>query len=511
MRRTHGVLLAVMLGLTMLSTLVSIAGAAPAAAAPVLPAQFTDTVVASVGQPTAIAFLPDGRMLVTTQPGRLRVVSGGTLATDPRSRPLRTDLQQLRARPARRRRRPRRRVQGVLRLLHRARHQLQLPDGLGQPGGSADEPGLTLRDPRRQHRRPRQRDDPARRHLLQRRQPQRGRPAGRQGRSPLRQHRRRRLRLQGRQRLCGEQRRRARPEHPQRQDPAHHPLRWHPGGQPLRRCRLGVLQDRAHAGRARPAGDLRHRSAQPVPDRIRPERERHVLPHQRRRSERLGGDRPGRQGRRLRLERARGTLRQHRLGVQLRRRQARPVHRPGARLRAQHRLRVHHRRCVRAERHLAVAYTGAYLFSDYVCGKIFALSPEWGTRTDFVTGLGGSSAVHLAFGPYAGSQALYYTTLRERRRDPPHRLHRRRSTGHRPPYCLREPHVGPGPADDDPQRVGQQRPRRQPAHLPVELRRRQCRRDDVDRDDPAHLSQPAAGRRRLRVRDRSAPPRLRPP
>ena len=55
------------------------------------------------------------------------------------------------------------------------------------------------------------------------------------------------------------------------------------------------------------------------------------------------------------------------------------------------------------------AYTGAYLFSDYVCGKIFALSPG-GVRTDFVTGLGGSSAVHLAFGPYAGSQALYYTS-----------------------------------------------------------------------------------------------------
>ncbi len=59
------------------------------------------------------------------------------------------------------------------------------------------------------------------------------------------------------------------------------------------------------------------------------------------------------------------------------------------------------------------AYEGKYLFADYGCGKIFRLDPNGSggfTRTDFATGLGGSSAVHLAFGPYAGSQALYYTT-----------------------------------------------------------------------------------------------------
>ncbi|MGW6128618.1 PQQ-dependent sugar dehydrogenase [Cellulomonas sp. NPDC055163] len=52
------------------------------------------------------------------------------------------------------------------------------------------------------------------------------------------------------------------------------------------------------------------------------------------------------------------------------------------------------------------AYDSAYLFADYVCGKIMML--VGGTRTDLATGLGG--AVHLEFGPYAGSQALYYTT-----------------------------------------------------------------------------------------------------
>ena len=58
-------------------------------------------------------------------------------------------------------------------------------------------------------------------------------------------------------------------------------------------------------------------------------------------------------------------------------------------------------------------YSGAYLFSDYVCGKIFRLEPNgsggW-NRVDFATGLGGSSAVHLRFGPWNGTQALYYTT-----------------------------------------------------------------------------------------------------
>ncbi len=53
------------------------------------------------------------------------------------------------------------------------------------------------------------------------------------------------------------------------------------------------------------------------------------------------------------------------------------------------------------------AYDGVYLFSDYTCGTIFQLSPS-GTRTNFATGLG--SAVVLAFGPNGSGQALYYTT-----------------------------------------------------------------------------------------------------
>src|SRR5918995_3273550 len=58
-------------------------------------------------------------------------------------------------------------------------------------------------------------------------------------------------------------------------------------------------------------------------------------------------------------------------------------------------------------------YDNSYLYGDYVCGKIFKLTPNGAggfTRTDFVTGLGENSAVAMTFGPYQGSQALYYTT-----------------------------------------------------------------------------------------------------
>jgi len=57
-------------------------------------------------------------------------------------------------------------------------------------------------------------------------------------------------------------------------------------------------------------------------------------------------------------------------------------------------------------------YSGAYLYSDYVCGTIFRLAPVAGggfTSAPFVTGLGSSSAVHMAFGP---DGALHYTTYR---------------------------------------------------------------------------------------------------
>ncbi len=54
----------------------------PGARAGTPPAQFSDNpVVAGLNSPTAIAFLPDGRMLVTEKGGALKLVSGGTATT----------------------------------------------------------------------------------------------------------------------------------------------------------------------------------------------------------------------------------------------------------------------------------------------------------------------------------------------------------------------------------------------------------------------------------------------
>ena len=60
-------LLAVALGITLTGDAVS---AAP-------PTGFADSLVASVASPTALAFTPDGRLLVISQTGQLRVVSPG--------------------------------------------------------------------------------------------------------------------------------------------------------------------------------------------------------------------------------------------------------------------------------------------------------------------------------------------------------------------------------------------------------------------------------------------------
>ena len=56
---------------------------------------------------------------------------------------------------------------------------------------------------------------------------------------------------------------------------------------------------------------------------------------------------------------------------------------------------------------------GSYFFSDYNCGRIFELRPVGGgyqlATSDLASNLGGSSAVHLVFGPYLGGVGLYYT------------------------------------------------------------------------------------------------------
>ncbi|MEJ7653902.1 MAG: PQQ-dependent sugar dehydrogenase [Chloroflexia bacterium] len=47
------------------------------------PSDFEDTLVAGVIAPTALAFTPDGRMLITTQQGEVRIYQNGALLTAP--------------------------------------------------------------------------------------------------------------------------------------------------------------------------------------------------------------------------------------------------------------------------------------------------------------------------------------------------------------------------------------------------------------------------------------------
>jgi glucose/arabinose dehydrogenase len=60
-----------------------ITAAATTPAGATVPAGFNDTLVAAVGLPTALAFTPDGRLLVTSQAGTLRVVQFGALLPAP--------------------------------------------------------------------------------------------------------------------------------------------------------------------------------------------------------------------------------------------------------------------------------------------------------------------------------------------------------------------------------------------------------------------------------------------
>lgn len=58
-------------------------------------------------------------------------------------------------------------------------------------------------------------------------------------------------------------------------------------------------------------------------------------------------------------------------------------------------------------------YDGDYLVGEYVCGKIFRLQKQQDgsySASEFATGLGNSSAVHMAFATVGGQTGLYYTT-----------------------------------------------------------------------------------------------------
>jgi len=58
-----------------------------------------------------------------------------------------------------------------------------------------------------------------------------------------------------------------------------------------------------------------------------------------------------------------------------------------------------------------VDYDNTYLFSDFTCGAIFRLKPDGAggfIRTEFDTGLGVEAPVAMTFGPHGATQALYY-------------------------------------------------------------------------------------------------------
>lgn len=55
------------------------------------------------------------------------------------------------------------------------------------------------------------------------------------------------------------------------------------------------------------------------------------------------------------------------------------------------------------------AYDNVYLFGDYGCGTIFQLSSA-NVQSTFVGGLGASSVTAMTFAPYNGTQALFYLT-----------------------------------------------------------------------------------------------------
>jgi len=92
-------------------------------------------------------------------------------------------------------------------------------------------------------------------------------------------------------------------------------------------------------------------------------------------------------------------------------------------------------------------YDGTFLLADYVCGAIFRIPATGGpvaAATTFVSGLGGSSATSLLFGPYGTTQALYYTSyagggqVRRLRYAPP--------GGNQPPSAVIGATPGSGPA-----------------------------------------------------------------
>ena len=348
-----------LLGLVLVSGAVGLAAAQPGAAA-TLPSGFAETQVATgLAAPTAMAFAPDGRLFVTEQGGRLRVIKNGTLLATPF---LTVSVNSSGER-------------GLLGVTFDPNFAFnQYVYVYYTTACVADpQPGQPLhRDGRRRRARKRGRDPRARK-PVERHEPQRRRPPLRIRRDALRRSRRQRER--------GE---RADARQPAGKDPAPFLRRRDPDVQP-------VLCD----SDGREPRDLGARAAEPVhvrvPAGLRPDAD------QRRRPEHLGGDQ--RRDRRLQLRLARhGRLDD---------RSALPV--ADLLVRARNGATTG---CAitggafynPATAQFPSSYTGDYFFADYCSGWIRKLDPAAGnTVAGFATGI--ASPVDLAV---ASDGSLYY-------------------------------------------------------------------------------------------------------
>ena len=342
-------------------------------------------------RPTALAFTPDGRLLVTTQGGTLRVVSGGALLADAGALPRLGGLLERRARAPRHRARPAVHDEPLrLPVLHVQQERRRLPDEqhdvargadlalhAGRPDGERDRPDDGARPPRR---RPELRGQPQRR------------PAARRARRlPLRGHRRRRLRLRGRQRLRGRERRLARPEHPEREDRAHRAGRLRAAHEPVPGRGHGALQHGPVGAGDDLPGDVRLGLPQPVPPQL-PARRRRALRERRRHRARGKRSTSCRRAATTASRAARARTRRSRRTSAARRRRTciDPVYEyphgtiPGTSTTG----------CGSITGGAWVpagawpaAYDGAYLFADFDCGAIVKVaSLPAATASDFATG-----------------------------------------------------------------------------------------------------------------------------
>ena len=251
--------------------------AAPAPSVEAVPSGFTDTQVVptAFAAPTAVKVLPGGDLLVLEKAGALRRVALDGTVTPAGTVPVGScgggerGLLERGARP----------------VVRHHRHDLHLrhPAGLGR-----------LRQHALQVHADRCRSDRRagadRQHRLVGHQPQRRHRGGRARRLPVPERRRGCRHVQGPE-----------PRIARRQDPADHHERRAGTREPVPRGNGArpMRTDRAGGGSVR--GDLRPRSAQPVPHRLRPELGHHTVPDQRRRCRRLGGGRRRSRRRQLRM------------------------------------------------------------------------------------------------------------------------------------------------------------------------------------------------------------------